>query len=315
MKAYSYDLRVRIFNYSLTHSIRGTAKVFQVSPNTVYLLRCLFFETGSLDPINTATQRTRLISEEGEMFICLLINEENDLTLAELCERYEEAYGVKVSVPTMYNTLERLKITRKKKSFSDPKKDTPEAEIIKENYDEQLHKIEPSDRFYLDETSSCTNMSPLYGRSLRGEKVYDKKPTHPSSTVSTVAILSNEEGIKCRYTYTGSLTSYLFIIYLDTFVLPVLKSDHTIIMDNHPVHRSKIVQKYLNDNKIKFLYLPPYSPKLNPIEEAFSKIKNFIKKQKARTKEKLLEVIKKSFETITTTDAKGYFKHAFEFSK
>jgi transposase len=115
MKAYSYDLRIRIFNYSLTHSIRGTAKVFQVSPNTVYLLRCLFFETGSLDPINTATRRTRLISEEGEMFICHLIIEDNDLTLAELCERYGEAYGVKVSIPTMYNTLERLKITRKKK--------------------------------------------------------------------------------------------------------------------------------------------------------------------------------------------------------
>ena len=300
MKAYSHDLRVRIFNYSLTHSIRGTAKVFQVSPNTVYLLRCLFFETGSLEPIKNSTPRTHLISDEGEMFLCLLICKENDLTLAEICERYEEAYGVKASIPTMYNTLERLNIRRKKKSFSDPKKDTPEAEIVKENYDGQLHKIEPSDRLYPDETGSCTNMTPLYGRSLKGEKVYDKKPTHPSSTVSTIAILSSEEGIKCRYTYTGSLTSYLFIRYLDTFVLPVLKNNQTIIMDNHPVHRSKIVQKYLSDNKIKFLYLPPYSPKLNPIEEAFSKIKNFIKKQKSRTKEKLLEVIKKSLVLLSS---------------
>lgn len=188
MKAYSHDLRVRIFNYSLTHSIRNTAKVFQVSPNTVYLLRCLFFETGNLDPIKNATPRIRLISEEGEMFIHLLIIEKNDITLAELCEQYEEAYGIKVSVSTMYHTLERLNITRKKKSFSDPKKDTHEAEIEKENYDEKLHKIEPSQRFYLDETGSCTNMTPVYGRSLKGKKAYDKRPTYPSLTVSTIAV-------------------------------------------------------------------------------------------------------------------------------
>lgn len=314
MKAYSHDLRIRIFSYSLTHSIKETAKIFQVSPNTVYLLRCLFFKTGNIDPIKNTT-RSRLISEEGEIFICLLISQKNDITLAELCEQYEETYGVKVSIGTMYNTLERLNITRKKKSFSDPKKDTSEVEIAKEIYDENLHKIEPSKRFYLDETGSCTNMSPLYGRSLVGKKAYDKKPTYPSVTVSTIAILSNEEAIKCRYTYTDSLNTQLFIRYLDTFVLPTLKNDETIIMDNHPVHKSKAVQNYLSENKIKYLYLPPYSPELNPIEEAFSKIKNFIKKQKSRTEDKLLSAIKKAFDSITVTDSMGYFKHASEFSE
>jgi transposase len=313
MKAYSHDLRVRIFNYSLTHSIRATAKIFQVSPNTVYLLRCLFFETGNLDPIKNTTPHTLLISEEGEMFIHLLIIEKNDMTLAELCERYEEAYGIKVSVSTMYNTLKRLNITRKKKSFSDPKKDTHEAEIKKENYDNELHKIEPTERFYLDETSSCTNMTPAYGRSLKGEKAYDKRPTYPSLTVSTIAVLSNDEGIKCRYTYTGMLNTKLFISYLDTFVLPELNNGQTLIMDNHPVHKAKAVQQYFAKNKIQYLYLPPYSPKLNPIEEAFSKIKNYIKKQKAWTKDKLFSVIEKAFQIITMSDAKGYFKHAEEF--
>ena len=81
-------------------------------------------------------------------------------------------------------------------------------------------------------------------------------------------------------------------------------------MDNHPVHHAGSVQDYLKKNNIKFLYLPPYSPDLNPIEEAFSKIKQYIKKQKARTVDKLLNVIKEALDTITPKDINGYFNHA-----
>lgn len=312
MKPYSHDLRVRIFSYSLTHSIRETAKIFQVSPNTVYLLKCLFIETGSLNPRDHPLEHPHLITPEGEMYLGLLLSEENDLTLAALCDRYEQAFGVRVSIGTMYNTLEQLNITRKKKTFSDPKKNSAAAKVSKEIYDTQLETIEPDKRFYLDETGSCLNMSPLYGRSREGERAYDQKPTYPSTTVSTVAMLS-EEGMKAEYTYTGSLDAKLFILYLDTFVLPIFGNGQTLIMDRHPVHRAKTVQKYLKQNNIKFLYLPAYSPELNPIEEAFSKIKQYIKKQKARTINELLKVLKNAFEIITNNEAKGYFSHASEF--
>ena len=84
-------------------------------------------------------------------------------------------------------------------------------------------------------------------------------------------------------------------------------------MDNHPVHHAKIVQKYTKQNHINVLFLPPYSPELNPIEEAFSKIKTYIKKQKARTLDKLLIVINDAFNIITNKDAHGYFNHAAQF--
>lgn len=312
MKAYSYDFRIRVFNYSLTHSIQETAQVFKVSPNTVYLLKQLFFRTGSLKPCKRTTWVARLITPEGELYLQLLLAKEVDLTLEELCNRYEEAYGVRVSIGTMYNTLKKLNITRKKKTFSDPKKKTVKVKIKKENYDEQLEKIEPEKRFYLDETRSCINMSPAYGRSKRGHPAYDEKPTYSSDNVSTVAILT-EDGVKAQYTYSTSLTATVFIYYLDTFVLPILNDGQTLIMDNHPVHHAKIVQAYIKQNNIKVIFLPPYSPELNPIEEAFSKIKQFIKKQKARTLDKLLIVIKNAFKIITNDDVYGYFNHATQF--
>jgi transposase len=312
MKPYSDDLRKRIFSYALTHTISETARIFQVSKNTVNLLRKLFIEEGNLNPRNTPHEYPHLITPEGEMYLSLLIIKENDITLEELRDRYEQAYGVRVSIGTMYNTLEKLNITRKKKTFSDPKKNSDSAKVDKEIYDAQLDEIDSDKRFYLDETGSCLNMSPLYGRSREGERAYDQKPTYPSTTVSTVAILS-EDGMNAQFTYTGSLNAKLFILYLDIYVLPSINNNQTLIMDRHPVHCAKSVKKYLKQNNIKFLYLPAYSPDLNPIEEAFSKIKQFIKKQKARTVFDLLKILKKAFEIITKNDAKGYFNHAAEF--
>ena len=309
MKPYSYDLRIRLYNYSLTHSIRETARIFRVSPNTVYLLKQLFIETGSLNPRECQFEHPHLITAEGEIYLQLLISEEPDLTLETLRNRYEETYGIRVSIGTLYNTLERLNLTRKKKTFSDPKKSTAEGKAKKETYDKELEAIEPEKRFYLDETGSCLNMTPLYGRSRQGQRVYDKNPTNPGTRVNTVAILS-EAGIKAHYDYTGSLTAELFIAYLTTFVFPLLGDEQTIILDNHPVHRANRVQNHLKQNNIKFLYLPPYSPDLNPIEEAFSKIKQYIKKQKARTVDKLLDSINEALNTITRNDVDGYFNHA-----
>lgn len=312
MKPYSYDLRIRIFNYSLTHSIRETAKIFQVSPNTVYLLQKLFYETGSVEPPVSLYERPHLITPEGKAYLSELLSNECDLTLTELCERYEQTYGVRVSIGTMFNTLEQMNITRKKKSFSDPKKNSETVQEEKKRYDAQLEKVEPDKRLYLDETGSHLNMTPLYGRSPQGERVYDERPVDPGIKVNAVAVLSNE-GIKASYTYTGSMTAEVFILYLKTYILPLLDKGQTIIMDRHPVHRAKIVQDYLNKNNIKFLYIPSYSPELNPIEEAFSKMKQYIRKQKARVLDNLLEVLKKAFDLITVNDAKGYFEHANEF--
>ena len=127
-------------------------------------------------------------------------------------------------------------------------------------------------------------------------------------------VILSKEGIKAPYHYVGSLSADVFMTYLKGFVLPILTDGQTIIMDNHPVHRAKNVLKYLIENTLKFLYLPPYSPDLNPIEEAFSKFKQSIKKKKARTLDSLIIVMDDALKTMTRSDSFGYFKHAGQFS-
>jgi transposase len=314
MKAYSIDLMTRIFLYYLTHSIRETARMFGISPNTVFLLKKRFIETGSLLPRKRVNKNEKTITPDGETYLEAVLSIEPDLTLGKLCELYEETYGIKVSTSTMFNTLKLLNYTRKKKSFSDPKKDEDGVAQLKKEYNVALDKIEPENRFYLDETGICLNMTLSYARSKKGKSVYEKKPTNKGKTINIITALS-KEGIqnKLTHTYSVPLTAELFISYLDTFVLPVLKTGQTLIMDRHPVHCSKDVKEYLKQNKIQYLLLPPYSPELNPIEEAFSKIKQFIKTNKPRTVEKLLQVIKDALNSITQDDATGYFQHAAEF--
>ena len=121
MSALSMDLRQRVLNHALTHSLRDTAKAFNVTVVTVINLKKLYFETGGVKP----RERKKLppgrhITPEGELYLQTLVCDDCDATLAELCDRYFEAYRIRVSQPTMSTTLRRMGLTRKKKRSATP---------------------------------------------------------------------------------------------------------------------------------------------------------------------------------------------------
>ena len=122
MNAHPLELRRRIFNYNLSHSVRNTAKIFGVSPDTVQRLKQLFIETGDLAPRPCHAEHAHAISPEGELYVQALLVEQPDLSLAELCEEYERAYGVAVGTTTLHHLLQRLGFSRKKKHSTTPKK-------------------------------------------------------------------------------------------------------------------------------------------------------------------------------------------------
>ncbi len=121
MNALSIDLRQRILNYAQTHSIRQTADVFQVSPDTVYRLKKLHNETGGIEPKPCKAKHWKAVSEEGEMYLKAYLLEHKDLTLEQLCDHYQLVYGVRVGTTTMHNVLKRIGFTRKKKPSTTPR--------------------------------------------------------------------------------------------------------------------------------------------------------------------------------------------------
>lgn len=130
MTTYSRDLRQRILNYGLIHPVRETAELFHVSPTTVQSLKQLYYVTGDIAPRQRSTTPDRLISPEGELWLQALLAEAPDLSLAELCEKYRDIYGISVSVSTMHNTLKRLTYAFKKK-LSTTRSGTPPRRLRK----------------------------------------------------------------------------------------------------------------------------------------------------------------------------------------
>ena len=175
-----------------------------------------------------------------------------------------------------------------------------------------MEGIKPEDRVYLDEMGCCLNMNLDYGRSPKGERVYDGNPTAPGERISTAAVLT-DKGVEAEHLYFGSMTAKRFVSYLEIYVLDLLVGGKTLIMDNLPAHHARMVKSFLGRHKVPFLFLPPYSPELNPIEEAFSKIKHDIRKHKPRTAESLFGAIQSAIKTVTQDDVIGYINHAEEF--
>lgn len=120
MNVLSLDLRQRILNYAQAHSIRQTAEVFQVSPDTVYRLKKLYKETGGIEPKPCKAKHWKAVSEEGELYLKAYLLEHKDPTLEHLCEHYQSVYGVRMGIATMHNALKRIGFTRKKKRSTTP---------------------------------------------------------------------------------------------------------------------------------------------------------------------------------------------------
>jgi len=108
----------------------------------------------------------------------------------------------------------------------------------------------------------------------------------------------------------GATTARVFETYVEKALVPSLRAGRVVVMDNLGAHRPKRVRGLIEGRGCELLYLPAYSPDYNPIEEAFSKIKRFLRKVAARSKEALVEALGAALSAVTPEEVRGYFEHA-----
>ncbi len=107
----------------------------------------------------------------------------------------------------------------------------------------------------------------------------------------------------------GATDAELFEAYIEDFLAPTLKAGQVVVLDGLGAHRTSKVRELIEERGAELLFLPSYSPDLNPIEEAFSKIKNILRRLGARTHEALLKAIAEALSAVTPRDAAGWFDH------
>jgi len=151
-------------------------------------------------------------------------------------------------------------------------------------------------------------MTRLYGRSHGGERVVDYVPDVRFERFSVLSSI-RLNGEMIPMSYDGTLNGELFQSYIKEFLCPHLTKDDILIMDNLPVHKVKGVIESIESIGAKVMFLPPYSPDLNPIELLWSKIKACIKKIRPTSKKELTDALKVAFDTITLDDISGWFSH------
>ena len=167
----------------------------------------------------------------------------------------------------------------------------------------------------MDESGFNTSMTRLRARAPKGERAYGKVPRNRGKNQTLIASLSLEGGMGAALSIEGATDSELFEAYVEEFLAPTLTAGQVVVLDKLGAHRTERVRELVEERGADLLFLPSYSPDLNPIEEAFSKIKNLVRKAAARTREALDEAISEAMSAITLEDAAGWFAHAGYWSQ
>jgi transposase len=160
----------------------------------------------------------------------------------------------------------------------------------------------------VDETWSKTNLTRLRGRSAVGQRLVEKVPHGHWKTTTLIAALGIS-GIHCSTVVDGAVNGDVFEAFVEQVLVPQLRSGDVVVMDNLSSHKRARTQERIQAAGASVLFLPPYSPDLNPIEMIFAKLKHLLRSLACRTREALWQTMQSMLDQITASDAANCFRH------
>jgi transposase len=306
MQPLSNDLRERILKAIDNHegSRRKLAARFGVNPSTITRLLQLRRQTGSFDPRPHAGGVTPTLDHDALERLRKLVEEAPDATL----ETLKQKMGVTGSIMIISRALQKLGLPLKKKSRHASERDTPEVKKRRREFRKEIDPIEPRRLVFVDETGVTTAMTPAYGRAPRGERVEASAPASWESV--TVIAAMGLDGVRAPLALPGSVNAATFESYVEQVLVPALRRGDVVVFDNLTSHLSPAVFEAIGRAGASVLPLPPYSPDFTPIEEMFSKFKEFLRRIGARAKDHLYDAIGEGLRQVTPQDILGWFQHA-----
>lgn len=152
-------------------------------------------------------------------------------------------------------------------------------------------------------------MTRLHARAPKGERAYGKVPRNRGKNTTLIAAITLGGAMGAPMTIEGGTNKEVFESYLKHFLVPELEAGQVVVMDNLGAHLPDKVRELIESKGAYLVYLPTYSPDLNPIEEAFSKVKQLVRKAEARTREALMEAIAQALRAVTPEEAAGWFSN------
>jgi transposase len=305
--AYSLDLRERIIkSWQDGQSKSAIARIFMVNLSTVKRYVQRFECLGHVLPTVQRHMVGKLNSKKRKQ-LARQLEAHPDFSLAQHKEWWNRRHGeqLQVSESLLSRVFRRLGWTRKKKTIGAAERDEAERAVFR-----ALIKTLPiEDIVVLDESSTRIGMIPLYARAPCGRRAYDHSIQNYGRNLTLLASLTTG-GMQAAMTLEGSVDKVAFEAFVREVLIPTLHPGQIVIMDNLPSHKTDRILNLLTSTGCLVLFLPAYSPDLSPIEEAFSKLKVFLRRCCCRTIPALIRAIAQGLDKVTPEDARGWFAHA-----
>jgi len=188
-------------------------------------------------------------------------------------------------------------------------RDRPDVARRRAQWTKYQGRIDPYRLVFIDETWTKTNMAPLRGWAPLGMRLAAKVPHGHWNTTTFLAALRHDR-IDAPWLLEGPIDGESFQIYVENVLVPTLRPGDIVIMDNLGSHKGKAVRRLIRAAGAKLIFLPKYSPDLNPIEQVFAKLKHLLRKAAARTVDAISTAIAHSLAAFTPDECLNYFRNA-----
>lgn len=175
-------------------------------------------------------------------------------------------------------------------------------------YWNQIRDVSPENLVFLDETGVNLAMVPLYARAFKGQRAYSKRPEKKGNNVTLIGAITLS-GLMAGFSFEGATNGDTFLFFVEHLLCPQLWTGAVVVMDNLRAHKVSGVSEALAKVGASVVYLSPYSPDFNPIENYWSKLKSRLRRIEARTKERLDDAISEAINLVTLTDIRNWFAH------
>ena len=196
-----------------------------------------------------------------------------------------------------------------KKSAHAAEQDRPDVAAARTQWADNQAKLDPDRLVFIDETGTSTNMARQRGRAPRGERLIGKIPHgHWKTTTFVAGLRSTAHTAPC--VLDGPMNGNAFLAYVEQILAPSLKPGDIVVLDNLSAHKVPGVRQAIETTGARLLYLPPYSPDFNPIEQLFAKLKAFLRKAAERSIDGLWSHIASLLSAFTPEECTNYFRNA-----
>ena len=293
------------------HSRRAAARHFGVSNSFAIKLLRRQAQSGSPAPARQGRPPGRGKLVPYQTFLVQMVEAKPDITMPELAARLWEEHGISAAPATLSRLLCRQGFTYKKQQMAAEcaRADIRDERRVWTAQRQPRMREQPHRLVFVDETFVNTKMTRLRGRSRKGQRLRARAPFGHWGTHTFIAGLRCHE-LSAPWVIDGPITRRAFDASIETQLAPTLRKGDVVILDNLAVHKSAKAAACLKQRGAWFLFLPAYSPDLNPIEQAFAKLKAHLRKAAARTLDALWQAIGDICDLFEPQECWNYLKAA-----